>query len=53
VVRLVQLGLPGEAARHPFLHACRFCGKCLVTCPQGVQVARLMHRLALARFFGT
>lgn len=51
VVRLVQLGLVAEAARDPFLHACRFCGRCLVNCPHGVQVARLLHRLALARFF--
>jgi heterodisulfide reductase subunit C len=50
VVRLVQLGLVAEAARDPFLHACRFCGRCLVNCPHGVQVARLLHRLALARF---
>jgi heterodisulfide reductase subunit C len=52
VVRLVQLGLAEEASRHPFLNACRFCGRCLVNCPHGVQVARLLHRLALARFLG-
>lgn len=49
VLRLVQLGLREQAARHPFLHACRYCGKCLVNCPQGLEVARILGRLAFER----
>lgn len=49
VLRLAQLGLREQAARHPFLHACRYCGKCLVHCPQGVEVARILGRLAFER----
>ena len=49
VLRLAQLGLREEAARHPFLFFCRYCGHCLVNCPQGVEVARILRRLAFER----
>jgi heterodisulfide reductase subunit C len=49
VLRLLQLGLREQAARHPFLYACKYCGKCLVNCPQGLAVARILKRLAFER----
>lgn len=50
VIRFLQRDDLEMAAKSPFLTLCKQCQTCSLICPQGVDVAEIMRRLARYRF---
>ena len=48
-VRLVSLGMAGDAARSKWPWVCTMCGKCEQTCPSGIEIADMIRSLRSLR----